>query len=507
MYNLRVVNGGAMRNSYCAFYIWIALLTFLVACAPQTTALPTPSIVPSLVPVALAGPEMKVGSTASYVDGSLLVAVPAGAFTMGGDGLDNPLHTVTLSDFWIYTTKVTNQQYALCVQAGNCSAPDTKDSPLYTNPGLAANPVVGVTYDQAAAYCTYVHARLPTEAEWEKAARGPSGNIYPWGDAAPSCDRLNFNDCLGRTTNVTTYQMGQSFYHALDMEGNAFEWVADWYDSSYYKTSPAQNPTGPDTGQSRSVRSSGFESKANSIPAATRFSDFPVRHRNDLSFRCVVEDPTYFAHFCQMVMINGLNAPPPPENTCPKLSINSQPVCIGGKYPGDIISVQPYPLPVNGPSSIDQPSPDCQILSVNKWFCPLSTAKGFRVWHVCTIDLSGGTCVPGYHPGSDPQTCIPDAGTVGTSTTCIAGYNYDPAKQCCSAIPGTGTPYSPCPPGSVYSGNICALLTDFTLTQVIPGVCNIKPTPGGNQSACEPQSCGFPMQWDPNKCICVNPSP
>ena len=214
----------------------MVLLTGLAACEPKPTPIQepiiappnTPTLVPALtssqatstlVPVILTGPEMKVGSTYPYVDGTLLVAVPAGPFTMGHGGLDNPEHQVSLGDFWIYSTKVTNQQYAFCVKTGQCTPPDLKDNVSYTAFSRLTDPVSGVTYDQSAAYCSFVHGQLPTEAQWEKTARGPNGNIYPWGNNAPICDLLNFNNCVGKTTSVIKYPQGASYYSALDMEG------------------------------------------------------------------------------------------------------------------------------------------------------------------------------------------------------------------------------------------------------------------------------------------------
>jgi formylglycine-generating enzyme required for sulfatase activity len=130
------------------------------------------------VPVNLVGPEMKVGSTYSYAGRTILLAVPSGPFLMGQTGsLDYPQHTVTLSDFWIYSTKVTNRQYAGCVGAAKCDPPDLTDDPGYADLRLQNDPVVGVTYADAAAHCNFVHGQLPTEAQWETTARGPDEAI------------------------------------------------------------------------------------------------------------------------------------------------------------------------------------------------------------------------------------------------------------------------------------------------------------------------------------------
>jgi formylglycine-generating enzyme required for sulfatase activity len=150
--------------------------------ATETVLPPKNTEPPTLV--AASGPDMEVGSTYFYVDGTTLVAVPAGEFLMGADGKDNGEHAVTLNDYWIYSTKVTNQQFALCETLGKCTSPNLEDNPNYKDYSRSNDPVVGVTYNQAVAYCSFVHGRLPTEAEWEKSARNPDGSLYPWGDTA-----------------------------------------------------------------------------------------------------------------------------------------------------------------------------------------------------------------------------------------------------------------------------------------------------------------------------------
>lgn len=412
---------------------------------PTLATVPTaePGITPTLEPVALAGPPMEVGSMWPYVGGSLLVAVPGGPFTMGHGGSDNPEHTVTLSDFWIYQAKVTNQQYALCVKAGKCKAPDPVDDFTFKDLTHANDPVVGVNWQQASDYCGFVHGRLPTEAEWEKAARGPDGNIYPWGSNAPVCDFLNFNNCVGKITDVTTYQKGQSFYHALDMEGNVFEWVADWYDALYYRSSAGQDPQGPDAGQVRSVRSSSYKSKADQIAASTRFSDGPKDHRRDLGFRCVVEDPAYFAPMCQTLNLLGGSVTP----TCPDVNIGLTKVCQQGKITVVIL---------------DSVSPDPAATVTGVGACtPISVTPGaFPQIYDCTSDTtvnittfcsyassSPATCADHYKLDTRSGMCIWD-GTLTPGNACLPGLTYDAVNQCCSADPASGSQYPVCPLGT-----------------------------------------------------------
>ena len=187
-----------MKQLQSMYYVGMVLMAILAACAPKAAPAEVPQVAPpiqqtitlvpipseavstaTLTPIVLSGPPMEVGSAFQYVDGSILVAVPTGPFTMGHGGSDNPEHKVTLSDFWIYKAKVVNQQYALCVNAGKCTLPDKIDDFTYDDATHANDPVVGVTWDQASDYCSFVNGQLPTEAQWEKTARGPDSNLYP----------------------------------------------------------------------------------------------------------------------------------------------------------------------------------------------------------------------------------------------------------------------------------------------------------------------------------------
>ncbi len=167
-----------------------------------------------------------------------------------GDGREEPKHTVTLSEYKIQKYEVTNAQYKACVDAGTCTAPSSSSSyshsSYYGNATYDNYPVIYVDWNKASTYCGWIGGRLPTEAEWEKAARGPSPseNIYPWGDTSATCSMANFYDyygygigSYGDTTQVGSYPTGASYYGAMDMAGNVWEWVNDWYDVSYYASS------------------------------------------------------------------------------------------------------------------------------------------------------------------------------------------------------------------------------------------------------------------------------
>ncbi len=163
---------------------------------------------------------------------SEMVEVPAGTFTMGADlappGDESPLHVVTLPAFWIHRYEVTNADYRRCVQGGHCNEP--QDLRFYADADEADHPVVFATWYDAKAYCSWLDERLPTEAEWEKAARGSDGRDYPWG-SEPSPDSLNAGLRFEGTLGVGSFPAGGSPYGALDMAGNVWEWTADWYEA------------------------------------------------------------------------------------------------------------------------------------------------------------------------------------------------------------------------------------------------------------------------------------
>lgn len=452
-----------MKKFQAIAYMFILAVMILTACTlgftpPPATQLPASTeapagentATPTLVTIDLSGPPMEVGSTYPYFDGTILAAVPAGEFVMGRSGSDNPEHKVSLSSFWIYSTKVTNQQYARCVAVGLCAAPDTQDNQGYTTHSRLNDPVTGVNYDQAAAYCKFVNGRLPTEAEWEKAARGPSGNIYPWGDAAPSCDLLNFNNCFGKTTDVTNYKDGRSFYGALDMSGNTFEWVADWYDPFYYKNGPTQDPIGPDTGNKRSIRSSGYKSSSEQVALTVRFYAKPGEHRRDLGFRCVVIDPTFYAPFCEVTAQYGSGDV---KVSCPSLNINVLPQkCDSGKTTVTFDS--------NDPSAVFTGVDSCASNSGGPGSFPAQytcTEKGsVTLDGVCTYTGFGDATCPDHYK-LDPAKGIcrwDNSGSIGSA--CPVGYAYDPALKCCTITSSAGADFPLCEVGS-------------TLVEIAPG--------------------------------------
>ena len=230
-------------------------------------------------------------------DGMVMLYISACEFQMGSDegGLPNerPQHTVYLDAFYIDKTEVTNAQYRKCVEAGACGQPH--DTEWYDDPNRAEHPVVWVDWYQAKAYCEWAGRRLPTEAEWEKAARGTDGRTYPWGSSNPDCNKANYwgksglikgVDCVGDTTAVGSYPAGASPYGVLDMEGNVYEWVADWYGEDYYSASPGRNPPGPYSGKSRVLRGGSWVSVPFCVRSTYRDWGGPGLRDPDVGFRC-----------------------------------------------------------------------------------------------------------------------------------------------------------------------------------------------------------------------------
>ena len=203
---------------------------------------------------------------------------------------ERPQHTVTLDAYYIDKYEVTNARYQACVVSDACSPPNEvrpfTQELYYGNTAYADYPVVHVTWDQAEAYCAWAGKRLPTEAEWEKAARGTDGRTYPWGEQAPDRMLLNYNGNEGRTTPVGSYPDGASPYGALDMAGNVMEWTADWYDDDYYSVSPERNPPGPSAGEMRVLRGGSWVYYYIDVRAAYRDNDYPGDWMN-VGFRCV----------------------------------------------------------------------------------------------------------------------------------------------------------------------------------------------------------------------------
>jgi WD40 repeat protein len=282
--------------------------------APTPTRTPSPSptrdpkITPSATPTVGAGSVMF-----STGDRRPMVFVPAGPFLMGASSEDvdadtdeKPQHTVTLDAFWIDQYEVTHDDYTVCVQAGACSAPAAEDTNGFSYDFAAAiedAPVINVSWNQAAAYCTWAGKRLPSEAEWEKAARGTDARIYPWGNDPDafriawycfSCiyhpDFPDVRDDFSRPASVGSFPDGVSPYGAFDMAGNVWEWVLDWYASGTYSGPDLTNPSGPESGEMRVIRGGSWTNASTSLRTTYREARNPLSTWIDIGFRCVMPD-------------------------------------------------------------------------------------------------------------------------------------------------------------------------------------------------------------------------
>jgi formylglycine-generating enzyme required for sulfatase activity len=222
-------------------------------------------------------------------EGSMVV-VPAGEFMMGsptGDSDEQPAHKVYVDAFSMDVYEVTVGQYAAFLQAKGIDQPS--DWKTMNQPAHQKRPVANVDSTDASAYCKWVGKRLPTEAEWEKAARGTDGRLYPWGNDPPTPLHANFGKTdwnnHGVLAPIGTFEDGKSPYGIYDMAGNVWEWVSDWYDYNYYKTSPSQNPTGPSSGGTKVIRGGAWNSNPRAMRSANRSLISPTDQGLD-GFRC-----------------------------------------------------------------------------------------------------------------------------------------------------------------------------------------------------------------------------
>ena len=457
----------------------------------------------------LAGPTL--GTNMLWIDDSLLIFIPDGEFIMGASHAENlqehpehPEHIVDQSGFWIYRSEVTNRMYANCVADEWCTSPATEFSTDYTNPEKSKHPVVGVDWVQAQAYCAWVNGHLPTESQWEKTARGKDGNWYPWGDTEPSCDLLNFNNCFGKalpsgvflstTSPIRKYFAGASFYEALDMAGNVFEWVQDWYQFDYYSESPTVDPAGPTEGDLRVVRGSGFRSVDSFVPSVLRSSFPPNKYRDDLGFRCVVETPPYYPSAC-------VYAPPPETKDCPPPTLD-----VTDTYCKKETGMTEFD--VSEGAIVTSSGNSCSETTPNHYIC-YGASGGFVNVKICadcgpTEEICPPTmCADGYT--LNLETCECEAQTMHLTNTfdssgillfsmmpslasapifvpviCPPGYYFDELVEKCVPVDDPDDCFDPaskdeiseeceeCPPGTTYNQETDCCEQDGTLTEELP---------------------------------------
>ncbi len=561
------------------FYLCILFLLILSACGPDVTI--------ELPPENTAAPEadapaeptedepeepaevdesnledlLEAGTAMKWYDDGYLVFVPQGEVTLGDNEYENnPVHNVSLDDFWIYMFKVTNGQYRQCIATGTCTPPASEAPyPDLEDPKIKDQPVIGVTWEQADTYCQWMNGRLPTKAQWEKAARGPQANTYPWGEDDPDCDLLNYGDCENPAiTTVYEYPEGRSFYQAFDLAGNTYEWVFDLYEDDFISQLPGEEPAGPPDGTERSVRGSSYQSDEEIIPSAQLFYLEPDKYRADLGFRCVLTgaEPKTFGSPCiQTAYVPGLPAPwvpgpPPPGN--PQVPDFLESPCM--------IDIGTSITQFCTNQSIQQGGLDLSIVAlgaddvyVNSWssnqgavcidgtdplgcFGPEGASITFEICATCTPPIQVGTvdyycenCYALEH--TNPPTCVyhgsPVPGgacpagyvydlvndicvkVVQISDECPDGYEYDPNTDCCVATfaepspdsPGSSGSYLPCPPGF---GNIQLVSADST--QGIEYATCLYNFTGSEQEYCISQTYTVGHCDDPPPKRCTNPS-
>jgi len=256
----------------------------------QATNTPQPSLAPtetySLTPASL---------SAEFTDakGIEMILVSAGEFTMGsnyGELDEQPAHKIFVGAFYIDKYEVTNGLYRVCVDQKMCQEPKATSSKTHSvyfgNSDFDGYPVIYVDWNMAQSYCEWRGMRLPTEAEWEKAARGINGRTYPWGEGI-NCDKANYNLCVGDVSKVGSYENGISPYGIEDMAGNVLEWVSDWYQSDYYHTivGVEDDPKGPMVGDVRVLKGGAWNDKT-TVRSSFRAWDNQTYTTNYYGFRC-----------------------------------------------------------------------------------------------------------------------------------------------------------------------------------------------------------------------------
>ncbi len=256
-------------------------------------------------------PAAKNGTAASAdtikgKDGVPMILIPAGPFLMGSnDGWPNerPEHTVMLNAYSIDQFEVTAGRYQKFIESSKRNLPPMWDDEVAQ--ALSDHPAVGMTWTDAAAYCKWTDRRLPTEAEWEKAARGTDGRRYPWGHMQPFVDIANYNRGFWVSEAITLVPVnsglegmsvrhglkegGKSSYGLFHMAGNAAEWVADWYDREYYQKSFNKNPTGLAIGEKRVIRGGSWADLPTALRVTARFSADPDFEDRTIGFRCAMD--------------------------------------------------------------------------------------------------------------------------------------------------------------------------------------------------------------------------
>jgi formylglycine-generating enzyme required for sulfatase activity/DNA-directed RNA polymerase subunit RPC12/RpoP len=281
-----------------------------ITSAPIKTAISTMTVSPTFT---ITPTQIDIETQVNETDQAEMIFIPAGDFRMGSDsqtdiyfwGAEGPSHQVYLDGFWIYRYEVTNGMYQACVAAGACPRPEKFESrtrpEYYNNIDYFNYPVIYVNYTSALSYCRWIDGRLPTEAEWEKAARGDAdARLFPWGmnpadsrlanfcdENCPGDDRsIGLDDGHRETAPIGEYPNGMSPFGLYDVAGNVWEWVSDYFNPGYYQISPEKNPLGPQSSKYRVIRGGGWNNPASGVRIVQRTGLNPDLSLDTLGFRC-----------------------------------------------------------------------------------------------------------------------------------------------------------------------------------------------------------------------------
>ncbi len=280
-----------MKRIAISFIVLVSLA--LAGCGGPTPQPPTPTPKPTATPEPTKEAPVKETPVKEEEAPEGMIHIPAGEFIMGsdlGDDDEKPIHKVTLDAYEIDRFEVTNAQFAAFAEATGYQTEAEKTGKSETwrtyAGGKDDHPVVEVTWNDAEAYCRWAGKRLPTEAEWEKAARGADGREYPWGNEWEEGKANTFEAGVGDTEPVGSYPEGASPYGVMDMAGNVWEWVADWYEYDYYEKCSDRNPQGPETGFYKILRGGSWYYDNSYARSAARLRFDPVSSDSSWGFRC-----------------------------------------------------------------------------------------------------------------------------------------------------------------------------------------------------------------------------
>lgn len=301
--NLRVEIQAAIIGA--AATIIAALIGLIIIIKPGIISIPTKTptltFIASSIPSALQPtdtPTVPTETQQPILQSVEMILIPAGEFRMGNSNITpkdiqnvKPAHDVFLGDYYIDKYEVTNGAYTLCEKAGVCKRPYSlisfaRPQGYYSDPGYANYPVIYVDWNMAKTYCEWRDARLPTEAEWEKAARGTSNKYFPWGSNKIDCKYARYGACGRDTSEVGIHPDGVSSYGIHDLAGNVWEWLSDFYGVDYYSLSPSNNPQGPATSEYHVARGGAWNSESEQLHVTFRNRFRPSYNYYNLGFRC-----------------------------------------------------------------------------------------------------------------------------------------------------------------------------------------------------------------------------